>query len=252
MVFEGVGVALATLFDDSGDVDAAATAAHAGRLVELGVRGIVVAGTTGEAATLSVAEREELLAAVRSTVDGAVPVLAGGGAPSARQAQDLTRRAREGGADGVLVLSPPMTADPKPYYEAVVEVAGDMPVLAYHFPKASQPGIPVEALPQLPVSGCKDSSGEPERLLKALESTSLPLYTGSSALLGYAGPLGCAGAILALANVEPEGCIAAFGGDLDAQRKLTAAHLAMGQRFPRGLKRLMAERFGTSEVARVG
>jgi dihydrodipicolinate synthase/N-acetylneuraminate lyase len=252
MVFQGVGVALVTLFDDDGDVDAPATAAHAARLVDLGVRGIVVAGTTGEAATLTVDERRDLLSAVRSAVDGAVPVLAGTGAASARQAQDLTVRARDGGADAVLVLSPPRTADPVPYYTAVAEVAGDMPVLAYHFPTASLPGIPVSVLPQLPVSGCKDSTGDPERMLATLDATSLPLYTGSSALLSFAGPIGCAGAILGLANVQPEGCIAAFAGDCDAQRGLIAGHLAMGQRFPRGLKAMMAERFGTSEVARAG
>lgn len=252
MVFQGVGVALVTLFDDNGDVDAPATAAHAARLVELGVRGIVVAGTTGEAATLGVGERQDLLSAVRSAVDGAVPVLAGTGAPSVRQAQDQTTRARDGGADAALVLSPALTADPVPYYTAVAKVAGDMPVLAYHFPKASSPGIPVSALPELPVSGCKDSSGDPERMLASLDATSLPLYTGSSALLSFAGPIGCAGGILALANVRPEGCIAAFNGDRDAQRSLITDHLAMGRRFPRGLKALMAGRFGTSEVARVG
>lgn len=252
MLFTGVGVALVTLFDDDGEVDAAATAAHAARLVELGVSAVLVAGTTGEAAALSIPERAALLAAVRTTVDSAVPVLAGTGAASARQAVDLTARARDGGADAVLVLSPPMTADPRPYYAAVAEAAGDLPVLAYHFPKAASPGIAVDMLADLPVSGCKDSSGDAERLLATLQTTALPLYTGSSALLGFAGPLGCAGAILGLANVRPEGCIAAFDGDLEAQRDLTPGHLAMGDRFPRGLKAMMAERFATSAVARVG
>ena len=252
MVFHGVGVALVTLFDDHGDVDEAATAAHAARLVELGVRAVLVAGTTGEAAALSIPERETVLAAVRKSVDGAVPVLAGTGAPSARQATDLTGRARDGGADAALALSPPRTDDPRPYYAAVVDAAGDMPVLAYHFPTASAPGIAADVLGDLPVSGCKDSSGDAERLLAILHATSLPLYTGSSALLGFAGPLGCAGAILGLANVDPERCIAAFGGDLDAQRALTAGHLAMRERFPRRLKAMVAERFGTGQAARVG
>lgn len=252
MVFNGVGVALVTLFDDHGDVDAPATAAHAARLVELGVRAVLVAGTTGEAAALSIPEREAVLAAVRQRVDGAVPVLAGTGAPSARQATDLTVRARAGGADAALALSPPRTDDARPYYAAIAEAAGDMPVLAYHFPTASAPGIAVDTLADLPVSGCKDSSGDAERLLATLHATSLPLYTGSSALLGFAGPLGCAGAILGLANVDPERCIAAFDGDLDAQRALTAGHLAMRERFPRRLKAMVAERFDTSQAARVG
>ena len=251
MVFTGVGVALATLFDDDGEVDADATAAHAARLVELGVRAVVVAGSTGEAAALSVDERERLLAAVRSAVDG-VPVIAGTGAPSARQAADLTTRARDGGADAVLTLSPPQTADPRPYYERVAEAAGAVPVLAYHFPKVAPPGLPVDVIGSLPIAGCKDSSGDAERLLVTLRTTPVPLYTGSSAVLSLAGPAGCAGAILALANVEPEGCIAAFGGDGDVQRDLIDVHVAIHDRFPVGLKALMAERFATNRVTRVG
>jgi 4-hydroxy-tetrahydrodipicolinate synthase len=252
MVFQGVGVALVTLFDDKGDLDAPATAAHAARLVEVGVRAVVVAGSTGEAAALSVDEREELLSAVQSAVKGAVPVIAGTGAPAARQAADLTARARDGGADAVLVLSPPRSADPLPYYTAVAHAAGDMPVLAYHFPLVSPPGLAVDTLDTLPVSGCKDSSGDAERMLTTLKATSIPLYTGSSALLMFAGQVGCAGAILALANAEPEGCIAAFNGDASVQRELIDGHLAARNRFPRGLKELVAKRFATSEVARLG
>lgn len=252
MVFSGVGVALATLFDDDGEVDVAATAAHAARLVELGVAAVLVAGTTGEAATLSNDERDRLLAAVLDAVDGRVPVLAGTGAPSARQAAELTVRARHGGADAVLTLSPPGTADPRPYYERVAEAAGGVPVLAYHLPQVSPPGLEIDVIGSLPVAGCKDSSGDAERLLATLEATSVPLYTGSSAVLSLAGPAGCAGAILGLANVEPERCARAFAGDATVQRQLIADHLAMQQRFPRGLKALMAKRFATSEVARTG
>ncbi|MGH8976255.1 MAG: dihydrodipicolinate synthase family protein [Acidimicrobiia bacterium] len=249
--FVGVGVALATLFDDDGGLDAEATADHAARLVAHGVRGVVVAGSTGEAATLSPEERVALLSAVRDAVPDPVPVLAGTGAPSARQAVALTRSALEHGADGVLVLSPPGVADPRPYFDLVARAAGDRPVLAYHYPKVSPPGIPVEALHDLPVAGLKDSTGDPGRLLEELE-WGRPLYTGSSALLALAGPLGCAGAILALANIDPEGCAAAFDGDAKAQRALAGAHRASHVDFPRGLKEMMAARFGTSPVTRLG
>ena len=244
-------MALVTLFDDDGELDAEATAVHAARLVALGVRGVVVAGSTGEAATLSPEERVALLSAVRDAVPDPVPVLAGTGAPSARQAAALTASAREHGADGVLVLSPPRVDDPRPYYEAVARSAEDLPLLAYHFPKASSPGIPVELLPELPVTGLKDSTGDPDRLLEELE-WGRPLYTGSSAILALAGPLGCAGAILALANLEPEECIAAFEGDAKAQRALAGAHRESRRAFPRGLKAAMAVRFGTSPVSRMG
>lgn len=250
-VFRGVGVALVTLFDEDGEIDVPATAAHAARLVERGIRGVLVSGSTGEAPALSAEERVLLLEGVRDAVPDDVPVLAGTGAPSARQAAALTLSAKEHGADAVLVLSPPRVADPSSYYDVVARAAGDLPVLAYHFPKSSEPGIPVEVLPKLPVAGLKDSSGDPDRLLAELD-WGKPLYTGSSALLSFAGPLGCAGAILALANVEPDGCITAFTGDPDAQRRLAGAHLASRLDFPRGLKEMMAARFGTSPVCRMG
>ena len=250
-LFTGVGVALVTLFDEDGEIDVAATATHAADLVERGIKAVLVSGSTGEAATLSAEERVLLLEGVRDAVPDDIPVLAGTGAPSARQAVALTLSAKDHGADAVLVLSPPRVADPSTYYDVVARSAGDLPVLAYHFPKASEPGIPVELLPKLPVSGLKDSSADPDRLLAELD-WGKPLYTGSSALLSFAGPLGCAGAILSLANIEPDGCIAAFTGDPGAQRRLAAAHLASRTDFPRGLKEMMAARFGTSPVCRIG
>jgi 4-hydroxy-tetrahydrodipicolinate synthase len=250
-VFTGVGVALVTLFDDRGDVDAPATAGLAAQLVELGVRAVVVAGTTGEAATLESGERVALLDAVRAELGSSVPVIAGTGAPSARQAVALTRDAVEHGADAVLTLSPPGANDARPYYEAVTKVATGTPVLAYHFPKVSPPGVAVRQLADLPVAGVKDSSGDAERLLHELHEYEGPVYTGSSALLSFAGPIGCAGAILSLANVEPERCKRAFAGDVVAQVGLADSHLAAHERFPRRLKEMVATRFGTSTVSRV-
>jgi 4-hydroxy-tetrahydrodipicolinate synthase len=251
-LFTGVAVALITLFDDDGEVDAKATAGHAATLVDLGMQAVVVAGSTGEAATLTEAERAKLLAEVRQAVPPATPVLAGTGASSRRQAAALTRAAVAQGASGVLALSPPRSVDLPGYYQAVAEAAGEAPVLAYHYPLASSPGIPVQALGELPIQGLKDSSGDPNRLLAELTGYDGWLYVGSSAVLSLAGPLGANGAILALANAEPERCAAAFAGDADAQRALARGHLAIRQDFPNSLKALVADRFGTSRAARFG
>jgi 4-hydroxy-tetrahydrodipicolinate synthase len=251
-LFAGVGVALVTLFDDAGEVDAKATAEHAATLVDLGVRAVVVAGSTGEAATLTAEERIALLTEVRRAVPSGIPVLAGTGAPSRRQAVALTRAAVDHGADALLVLSPPGSVDLRGYYRAIAKAAGGLPVLAYHYPKSSQPGIPVELLPALPIQGVKDSSGDPERLLAELDAFDGWLYVGASSILTMAGALGCTGAILALANAEPEPCVAAFSGDAGAQLELVEAHRAARKDFPRGLKALIADRFGTSRAARLG
>jgi 4-hydroxy-tetrahydrodipicolinate synthase len=249
-VFTGVGVALVTLFDDAGRLDAPATGAFAARLVDAGVRAVVVAGTTGEAAKLDGPERVKLLAAVREALPAGVPVIAGTGATTTPQAAAYTADAVAQGADAVLTLSLPGTADHRHYYQEVAAAAAGAPVLAYHYPAVSDPGIPVERLGSLPVDGLKDSSGDPERLLRELTGWDRPVYTGSSALLSFAGPLGAAGAILALANLEPERCIRAFAGDVDAQRALVPSQVAHKADFPAGLKRLLAERFGTSPVVR--
>ena len=251
-VFEGVGVALLTLFDDDGEIDARATAAHAATVVDAGIKAVVVAGSTGEASALTPDERVALLDAVRGVVEGRAVVLAGTGAPSARQAVALTAAAVDHGADAVLVLSPPNSNDVRPYYDAVAKAAGATPVLAYHYPAVSPPGIPVPVLGDLPVAGCKDSTGDPDRLLTELTQWDEALYVGSSAILSFAGPLGCAGAILALANAEPERCIAAFSGDATAQLELVGPHTSARGRFPAGLKELAALRYGTSTIARMG
>ena len=251
-LFRGVGVALATLFEDDGEVDVKATAELAANLADLGIRAVVVAGSTGEAAALTAEERVALLTETRRAVPAGVPVIAGTGGPSARQAAALTRDAREAGADAVLALCPPRTTDPRPYYDAVAEAAGDLPSLAYHFPQTSPPGIPVEVLPDLPVQGMKDSSGEPERLLAELEVFHQPLYVGAAMILLMAGSLGVPGAILAVANVDPEHAIAAFAGDPGAQQALLKAHNRVKARVPFGLKDAMADRFGTSRATRLG
>ena len=250
-VFEGVGVALVTLFDDDGGLDAAATADHASRLADAGATAVVVAGSTGEAASLDPEERSELVAAVRGAIPDGTALVAGTGAPSARQACRLTQAAADSGADAALVLSPPGSPDPRPYYEAVA-AASTIPVLAYHFPRASAPGISLDHLVELDVAGCKDSSGDPERLLTTLDRWDRPLYVGSSMVLSLAGPAGATSAILALANVEIERCIAAFDGDATAQVGLVEAHLAAETAFPAGIKGLTAARYGTSTSARMG
>lgn len=251
-VFEGVAVALVTLFDDDLAVDVDATAQLAATLVGCGVRAVGVSGSTGEAAALTAGERTALVAAVRNAVGPDVPVIAGTGAPWWKPAADLTAAAGDAGADAALVLSPPSAADPRHYYDAIAKAVPDVPLLAYHFPAVSQPGIAVGALADLPVVGLKDSTGDAERLLAELDAWDRPVYPGSAALARMAGAVGCPGVILAIANAVPELCVAAFEGDGDAQRELAAAHAASRASFPHGIKTLTTARFGTSTAARMG
>jgi len=249
-LFHGAGVALVTLFHDDGAIDPGATAGLAAELADRGMRAVLVAGTTGEAATLSNAERGELIGAVREAVPPGVPVIAGTGAPSARQAVELTGQAVAAGADAVLAWPPP--GDQAEYFKAVATAAQGRPVLAYHFPRLFPPGVPVDRLAGLPVAGQKDSSGDPDRLLDELAHYPGATYVGSSAVLALAGPMGAAGALLALANIAPEGCAAAFAGDAAAQRALAGRHLATSRGGVPALKRLLAQERGLPATTRAG
>jgi len=249
-LFRGVGVALVTIFGDDGETDPGATGKLAADLGARGMQAVLVNGSTGEAATLTGPERVALIEAVRGAVPPGTPVIAGTGAPSARQAAALTAEAAAAGADIMLAFPPPGSRDLTGYYGAVAAAAGGRPVLAYHFPRISMPGVPVAALAGLPVAGVKDSSGDPDRLLDELAHYPGATYVGSSAVLALAGPMGAAGAILALANIEPERCVAAFAGDAAAQLAIADRHLAARQGGPAELKKMLAADTGLPAVTR--
>jgi 4-hydroxy-tetrahydrodipicolinate synthase len=252
-LWSGTAVALATLFDDDGGLAADATAQHAARLVDAGVRAILVSGSTGEAAALTDDERVELVQAVRRACPD-VPILAGASGEWWTPAAQRAAAAVKAGADAVLVAPPRGDADLGEHYGRVAQAVGDAPVFAYHFPPTAGGAIPVDVLARLPIHGVKDSSGDPERLLceLALTGWSASIYTGAAVLTAYAAALGATGAILAAANIAPEDSVAAWSGDIAAQHRLLNAHLTCRDRFPHGLKAAMADRYGTPKTARLG
>jgi len=249
-LWTGPAVALVNLFDAGAAIDAKATAGHAARLVDAGMRAVLVNGSTGEAATLSDAERVELVAAVRQACPG-VPVIAGASGDWWQQAVTRVAGAVDAGADAVLVAPPRLGGALTGYYERVTAAAG-VPVLAYHYPGVAGGPVPVEALGQLGLAGVKDSSGDPVRLGHELGlAGDLAVYSGASALLGYASWLGAAGAIVAAANLVPEQCLAAWARDAAAQHVVLRTERAF-KALPGGLKEAMARQYGTSPVRRLG
>jgi dihydrodipicolinate synthase/N-acetylneuraminate lyase len=245
-IFRGAGVALVTLFDDLGAVDVTATVAHAVSVVERGVRAVLLAGTTGEFWALTESDRVELVRAARAALPADVPVLAGTGADDVSDAARMTAAAAAAGADALLVLPPRGAADLLGYYTAVVDAAAGRPVLGYHMPTVSPPGLDLDSLGALPVDGIKESSLDPRRLLAELDIFTDNVYAGVDSLLSYAGPLGCSGSLGALANVAPELSVAAFTGDASAQRRLSPIERSALEGFPLGLKKILHERAGTS------
>jgi 4-hydroxy-2-oxoglutarate aldolase len=204
---------ITTPFDKSGDVDAAAAAGNCRALVKQGVDGIVIAGSTGEAALLDEAERAALLDAIRK----AVPtnrILMGIGGESTRQTIARAKAAAAGGADAVLCVAPhyysaAMTdAALLAHYRAVAD-ASPKPVVLYTIPKYMHFALSASLVAELAkhpnVIGIKDSSGDPAILAGYLQSQSdsFTVLTGNGAQWLNALRAGARGGILAVALFAP-------------------------------------------------
>ena len=114
-MFEGTLTALITPFR-KGQVDEPALRALIERQIDAGIDGLVPCGSTGESATLSYAEHHRVVEITIEAAAGRVPVIAGTGSNSTREAIDITQHAKQAGADGALLLSPysnkPTTTQP--------------------------------------------------------------------------------------------------------------------------------------------
>ncbi|WP_457568437.1 4-hydroxy-tetrahydrodipicolinate synthase [Desulfurobacterium sp.] len=135
-MFEGIHVAIPTPFKN-GKVDEEALREHIEFLIEGGVSGIVPCGTTGESATLSYEEHEEVIAITIEQVKGRVKVIAGTGSNSTKEAIELTAYAKKAGADGALLITPyynkPNQEGLYLHFKAIAD-AVDIPVVLYNVP----------------------------------------------------------------------------------------------------------------------
>ncbi|MEX0971947.1 MAG: 4-hydroxy-tetrahydrodipicolinate synthase [Solirubrobacterales bacterium] len=134
----GVLTAMATPFEPGGAVDEAAARRLAAYLVEHGSHGVVVAGSTGEAATLDDTEHIALLAAIVDEIGAAATVICGTGTNDTRHSVELTKAAADAGADGALIVTPyynkPTFAGIRAHFEAIAAAVPGLPLIAYNIP----------------------------------------------------------------------------------------------------------------------
>ncbi|HEX5830918.1 MAG TPA: dihydrodipicolinate synthase family protein [Gemmatimonadaceae bacterium] len=206
----GVLAPVTTPFDASGEVATHALTANLRAHLSDGVDGIVIAGSTGEAALLEEAERRVLLHHARDVVPTDRLLVMGTGAESTRSCMSRCRMAAEEGADYVLVVAPhyyggSMTAEAlRAHYRAVAD-ASPVPVILYNIPKYAHFALPAELVAELAahenVAGIKDSSGDLallEAYLRA-QGDRFTVLTGSGTTLLDALRRGARGGILAVA-----------------------------------------------------
>ena len=232
--FGKVLTAMVTPFHDDGSLDLDGAAALARWLVAQGNDGLVIAGTTGEAPTLSDDEKVELWRAVRAAVD--VPLLAGAGSYDTRHTIGLSERAAETGVDGLLLVSPyynrPTQAGLEAHFRAAAG-ATDLPVMVYDVPPRTGRALTVDTIVRLAndvptIVSLKDARGNPQEAAEIVAGApdDFDLYSGDTGLtlpllsVGAVGVVGVSTHWSAGLNAD---MIAAFEkGDVVAARELNA------------------------------
>ena len=210
-LFRGVGSAVITPFAE-GEIDFNTF----GRLIDEAVahaNAIIVAGTTGEAPTITERERDALLSFALDRTAGSIPVIMGTGSNDTEKALALSRRACAMGADGVLVVTPYYNRGTregiKTHFLRVAEAA-DVPVILYHVPQRTGYNLTLSdyeaILPHPNILGVKEAEENTEKFFLLCEEFGKEkrIYTGSDTFLLPAMALGGAGVISVVSNVFPE------------------------------------------------
>ena len=232
--FGKVLTAMVTPFTDGGDLDLDGAATLARWLVAQGNDGLVLAGTTGEAPTLTDDEKVGLWETVRGAVD--VPLLAGSGSYDTRHTIELSRRAATTGVDGLLVVTPyynrPTQAGLDAHFRALAD-AVDLPIVVYDVPGRTGRAMSVDTHVRLAnevrsIVGLKDARGKPSEAAAIIAGApdDYDLYSGDTALtlpllaVGAVGVVGVCTHWTTRLHVE---MIAAFGkGDVTTAREINA------------------------------
>jgi 4-hydroxy-tetrahydrodipicolinate synthase len=226
---EGILTAMATPFDEEGRVDEGVARGLAAHLVEHGSHGVVVAGSTGEAATLDDDEHISLLRAVVAEIGADATVVCGTGTNDTRHSIELTRAAAEAGAEAALVVTPyynkPNRAGILAHFEAIAAAVPEIPLIAYNIPSRVVVDVPPEDLAEL---GRIDSVVA----VKQAQNQELQQIEGLALLAGNDDgflptlELGGAGGILVASHLVGERMRemwdAAQDGDLDWAREIDA------------------------------
>lgn len=234
-MFEGSLVALVTPMGADGAVDFACLRRLVDWHVEQGTDGLVIAGTTGESATLARDEHLEVVDVAARHAAGRIPVIAGTGSNSTRQTIDLSVAAGRSPIDAYLVVTPyynkPTQQGLIEHFTAVAD-AVERPVMLYNVPGRTGVDLRPETVGRLAahprVFGIKEATGEVERVatLKRLCGEDFRLYSGDDATARAFLLAGGHGVVSVTANVAParmhELCRLAMDGDIDGAQRVDA------------------------------
>ena len=233
-MFEGVYTAIVTPFAADGNVDEDAFRALLEAQVAAGVDGVVPAGTTGESPTLNFAEHRKVIETAVEVCGGRIRVIAGTGGNSTAEALDLTRHAKDVGADASLQVTPyynkPSQAGLVKHFCAAADVG--LPVVLYSIPGRSGIPIEIETVAELAkhpgIVAVKEAGGSVDRVSHLVRACGLTVLSGDDMLTLPMMVVGAKGVISVASNIIPREVSAlvhaALDGDWETARKTHATY----------------------------
>ena len=211
-LFSGVCTALITPFRDE-EIDYKALKNLIEFQIDGGIDALLINGTTGESATLSKREKQELISFAIREINGRVPLIAGTGSNNTKEAIQLSQFACDAGADAILVVTPyynkASTEGLVEHYEAIANTV-NLPMILYNVPSRTGVNIPLSVYNKLAenknIVAVKEANPDISTMAKlcAKCGEKLDIYSGNDDLLLPALSLGGKGVISVLSNILPK------------------------------------------------
>ncbi len=238
--FEGVYPAMVTPLNEDLTIDEKGLRLEVDFLIEGGVHGLVPLGSTGEFPYIPMDEKKRVIDVVVEQANRRVPVVAGTSAMGTEDVIELSRYARDRGADGVMINIPvyyPLTDDDVfNHYQAVAK-AVDLPIMLYDFPGVTHWEMSPELISRLSniesIVGIKETAGldKVEQVIKIEKKEPFNTFTGVSFIFLEALKLGAAGVICLLPNIAPRDVSSIYesfkAGDIEKASQLQAKLLPL-------------------------
>ena len=257
MKFDGIYTPLVAPFYDDYTLNKDAMERTVNMLIEAGVHGIIVAGTTGEYYAMSKKERVFLMGLAKEMINGRLPMIIGTGAMRTEDSIEYAKAAKDHGADAILVATPPYaypTGREIALHALAIDRAANLPVMLYNYPGRMSVNMDEDTLDRLGRSAnfcaIKESSGDPNRLhMLARDYPHIALSCGmdDQALEFFA--WGARSWVCAGSNFAPEAHIAlyqacAIEGDFSKGRAIMSAMLPLMRVLEQGGKFVQCIKYG--------
>lgn len=227
-IFEGVATALVTPMNDDGSINFDRLRTLIDEQIEAGIPALVICGTTGESATMTLEEHSEVIRVAIKHAAGRVKIIAGAGSNDTACAADLAMEAEEAGADALLIVTPYYNKATQSglvaHYKYIAERVS-LPIILYNVPSRTGCNIKPETYAKLAeidnIVAIKEANGDISSVVKTrlLCGDKLDIYSGNDDQIVPIMALGGKGVISVLSNVMPketvEMCDRMLNGDLE-------------------------------------